>query len=111
MGPPAYGGSANRPEPSPANSNVFVTSSPDRSGLPVRGSVTPFKAGWFFTQSGVSPFGIIQTWSPVLRSIAVILPHGGLISGNLRGPSGPYGKPGQPSATGVPRGSPPLPAR
>ena len=28
-------------------------------------------AGLFFTDSGVSPFGIIQRWSPVFRSIAV----------------------------------------
>ena len=44
-------------------------------GLPVRGTVIPFSAGWFLTQSGASPLGSIQTCSPVLRSIAVIRPQ------------------------------------
>ena len=36
---------------------------------------SPFaQAGWSVMQSGVSPFGTIQRWSPVVRSIAVIRP-------------------------------------
>ena len=43
-------------------------------------------AGLFFTTSGASPLAIIQTWSPVLRSIAVMRPHGGRTSGKTARP-------------------------
>ena len=66
---------------------VFVTSSGARSGLPTLLRSTPFNAGFAFSAAGASPLGIIQACSPVFRSIAVILPHGGLMRGNPIGAS------------------------
>ena len=44
-------------------------------------SFTPFSAGLFLIASGVSPCAICQTSSPLFRSIALMRPYGGLISG------------------------------
>ena len=74
--------------PSPEMSSVLVTSvpmppelPPAPPGRPVRGSVTPFSAGFSLIASGVSPCAICQAISPRVRSIALIRPHGGLTSG------------------------------
>ena len=53
-----------------------------RPWRPVRGMVRPFSAGWFLMLSGVSPCAICQTISPLFRSIAVMRPYGGLMSGS-----------------------------
>ena len=49
---------------------------------PVRGIVSPLSAGLFLTLSGVSPCAICQRISPLSRSIAVMRPYGGLMSGS-----------------------------
>ena len=48
----------------------------------------PCRSGCSRTSRGAPPRGFIQRWSPVLRSIAVIRPHGGLTRGRPRGPGG-----------------------
>src|SRR6185503_16444926 len=68
--------------PSPAINSVLVTSTPIRPGRPVRGIFNPLSAGWLRTMSGVSPCAICQTCSPLLRSVAVMRPHGGFTSGS-----------------------------
>ena len=60
------------PDPSPAKSSVFVTSSPACDGLPVFGMVRPLSAGLFFTDGGVSPLGICHAISPLFMSYAAI---------------------------------------
>lgn len=60
---------------------VFVVIVPTGPWRPVRGNSTPRSAGWFVTESGVAPWATYQTISPTFRSIAVIRPHGGFISG------------------------------
>src|SRR5438876_3566766 len=69
--------------PSPTKSSVLVTSGALRPGLPSAGRFSGFSSGWFL---GPSPFGTIQTWSPLFRSMAVMRPYGGLSSGRPRGP-------------------------
>ena len=63
---------------------VLVTSFVACARWPVFGMSSPFSAEWFLTKSGVSPWAICHTISPWLRSIAVILPHGGFMSGSPR---------------------------
>src|SRR5262245_63648950 len=74
--------------------SVLVTSVPMRPPpRPVRGICTPFSAGEFLTTSGVSPCGTCQAIVPLFRSIAVMRPYGGLMSGNpwtvMDGPPSP----------------------
>ena len=69
--------------PSPAMTRVLVVSTPTRPVRPVRGIVTPLSAGWFVTASSVSPCTVCQRISPLLRSMAEIVPHGGRMIGRL----------------------------
>src|SRR4029453_8310458 len=120
--PPPPAGVTQRLFPSGANNSVLVTISSDRDGLPPLLKSIPLRAGWFRMYSGVSPLAAVQRWSPVLRSMAVIRPHGGLTSGKPCGPllvgcgarpppspSSIATNPRPPPAGGPPR--PPRPAR
>ncbi len=60
-----------------------MTSGEARPGEPSVGSLRCRFAGW---SRGPSPFGTVQTISPVFMSIAVIRPYGGLNNGNPCGP-------------------------
>src|SRR5438445_1336276 len=52
-----------------------VTIGPPYCSAPV--ATPPFPAS-----AGCSPSGILQRYAPVLRSIALSVPHGGLMTGN-----------------------------
>src|SRR5262249_22442886 len=60
---------------------VLVASTTARVVLPVGGIVTPLSAGFSAMSLGVGPFAICQRNSPLLMSIAVIRPYGGLTTG------------------------------
>src|SRR4029450_1089017 len=62
---------------------------------------TPFSTGLFFTLSGVSPCAICHLISPLSRSIAVILPYGGLPRGNPRTVRPPPPPPSAPAASAL----------
>src|SRR6266508_260165 len=65
------------------SSSVFVTNGKPRKGQPMRGSDNSLSAGCL---RGPSPIGVIQRWAPDFRSIAVMRPYGGLVSGRPWGP-------------------------
>ena len=77
-------------------SRVRVTTGPPRPSPPSGGRSRSRKSGWLRSRSP-SPFGTIQAWSPVLRSIAVIREYGGLSSGSPRGICGCCGPPSLPT--------------
>src|SRR6266508_2839691 len=64
------------------SSSVFVTNGKPRKGQPMRGSDNSLSAGCL---RGPSPIGVIQRWAPDFRSIAVMRPYGGLLSGPAKG--------------------------
>ena len=67
---------------SAARIGVPVAAFPQWYRCPWCDLVAPLSAGLFFTASGVSPWAICHTISPLFRSIALMRPHGGLINGN-----------------------------
>ena len=70
------------PHPSAVNSSVFVTSVTGRVARPVHGMSRPLSAGFSAISFGVGPLASCHRCSPLFMSIAVMRPHGGLISGN-----------------------------
>ena len=98
------GGKTVIPRGSPATRSVLVTNVPTRPGCPVRGIERPLSAGWFLMLSGVSPCTACHTISPLLRSMALMRPYGGLTSGSPRTfkPPPPPPSPSAAAAAGVP---------
>ena len=69
----------------------FLSREPPRNTSPPRVTIGPGEpvepviGSPFFCNSGIFPTGMIHSYSPVLRLMALSVPHGGLIAGRSSG--------------------------